>query len=82
MPTCAGCALREGVTCTCPRRSALGGPGLPMKHPEPTVMMVDGVRGGKRCGWSEVIYHGPVTCEARVAAAEQPETRSAPTSAP
>ncbi len=57
MTVCADCSLRDGVRCT-------GSDPFNSKqftYPEPTVMFVDGVKGGRRTGWRETIWHGPVT---------------------
>lgn len=65
MATCRGCRYSEATRCTHPTLKVNGGPGLPLNFPKPTVAMVDGVRGGRRCGWQQVIYSGPVTCRGR-----------------
>lgn len=64
MPLCDGCVFQNagrGLRCTHPNLKAAGGPGLALTMPQPSQAFVDGVRGGRRTGWRQMIYHGPVT---------------------
>ncbi len=63
MPLCVACTHRAGTRCTHPDLKANGGPGLVLTFPPPMHALVDGVRGGRRTGWRETIWRGPVeTC--------------------
>ena len=57
------CVHRDGLTCMNPKQRHLGGLGLRIAFPTPTIAFVDGVRNGKRAGWSEKWYHAPPECE-------------------
>lgn len=66
MPPCVACTHRDGTRCTHPDLKANGGPGLVLTYPHPMHALVDGVRGGRRTGWRETIWRGPVeTCVGR-----------------
>lgn len=55
MKICLDCKLRDGTRCTSPRTLANGGPGLPFPGPDGHAF-VDGVRGGRRTGWTVRIW--------------------------
>lgn len=62
MPLCDDCRFRDGVSCKNRAAKINGGPGLNLTFPRPTQAMVDGADArGRRCGWHEVLYGGPVS---------------------
>lgn len=67
MACCRGCRYSVETRCLHPMLKDNGGSGLMMAVPKPSVALVDGVRGGRRCGWRQIIYTGPVTCRGREA---------------
>lgn len=77
MPICAACVyqhLQEHLGCGHPDLKANGGPGLQLTFPRPTEAFVDGVRGGRRTGWRETWYSGPVTrCVGRAVPEQAPQ---------
>lgn len=61
MALCVDCRHRSGTGCAHPDERTNGGEGLRVEYPQPGVMFVDAVRGGKRTGWHETLYTGPPT---------------------
>lgn len=59
------CPHRDGLTCNNPKLSHLGGSGLLIRFPTPTVAFVDGTTpgGGKRIGSVQKWWHAPPECE-------------------
>lgn len=55
MGFCLFCDHFNNLTCKHPALIANGGPGLKIDIPKGSVMFFDGVRNGKRVGWSETI---------------------------
>lgn len=63
MHLCVGCQHRDGLACRQPDLTANGGMGLQITYPKPSVIFMDGTRGGKRCGWTVTRYNGlPMAC--------------------
>lgn len=61
---CALCLHRDGSRCQLAKIN--GGPGVVLRGPKPTVMFLDGTRGGRRAGWVEKIYDSePRACDRR-----------------
>lgn len=66
LPICTGCVHQDDFRCTHPRAKLNGGEGVYLTFPRPIMAFVDGTRGGRRTGWRENWYTGPVTaCDAR-----------------
>jgi hypothetical protein len=66
MPLCRDCVHRHEVRCEHPNAKANGGAGVELIFPKPTVAFIDGTRNGKKAGWREVWFPGPVQhCTAR-----------------
>lgn len=61
MALCLDCRHRDGVSCKHPAAKANGGPGVMLRIGKPISAMMDGVRGGKRTGWMEVLYLQPAS---------------------
>lgn len=62
MAICSDCKLRDGIRCTVPKAYDEAEMAVKLTYPEPTSAMVDGTdTHGKRCGWRETFWHGPVT---------------------
>lgn len=67
MALCVSCRFREQLRCTHPDLKANGGQGLRIKFAPPSTAFFDGTRGGRRTGWTGVIYdHAPSACIGRV----------------
>lgn len=62
MPQCAGCQHRDELTCRHPLLTANGGAGLLIKASQPTLIHFDGIKGGRRHGWTEQRYANPPEC--------------------
>ena len=59
MVMCIDCRHRVGLTCL--QSKAGGGPGLELKFAKPYPVNFDGTtKGGRRTGWTEVVYPRPV----------------------
>jgi hypothetical protein len=60
-----GCKYRDGLTCLNPKQKILGGQGMLIRFPTPTVAFIDGTTpgGGKRIGSVEKWWHAPPECE-------------------
>lgn len=62
MPCCVGC--KHQVNLRCRIAKCHGGPGVHLQYEHPTVAFVDGrdAKTGRRTGWQQMVYHGPVAC--------------------
>lgn len=66
MDICKDCIHRDGLICQNPLQKRLGGSGLPVQFPKPSVMFIDGKTGGKRWGRQEQVFRpGEITCQGR-----------------
>lgn len=70
MAICLDCKHRQVIRCGHPEASCNGGKGVALTYPAPTSAFVDGTDAkGKRCGWRETFWHGPVSACAQKEAA-------------
>lgn len=66
MPICTHCRWQSALRCLSSTAKINGGPGLTLTFPQPTSMHLCGTRNGRRTGWTEVHYTGPVSaCSGR-----------------
>ena len=75
MPICVACAHRAGLVCRSPLLKANGGPGLPVRFPQPTVGFVDyrDPKTGRRRGERMVSYRaGGQECDGRAVQTSAP----------
>lgn len=66
MQLCVDCIHRDALRCACPDAHRNGGCGIKIEHAEPSVIFMDGTKGGRRCGWTEMRYGcPPKSCSGR-----------------